>query len=87
MAAISIRQLDRDIVELLKLRAARNKRSLESEVRSILDHAARNDMEAKWRQFFAAVDRIGLTAEPGDAPGVELIRRGRERRLQKLRKL
>lgn len=87
MATISVRQLNDRTVEMLKHRAARNKRSLESEVRSILDHAVQNDMAAKWEQFFAAVDKTGLRAEPGDATGAELIRRGRERRLRKLREL
>ena len=83
MATISVRQLNDRTMELLKHLAIRNSRSLESEVRSILDHAVRNDKEAKWERFFAAVDKLGLRAKPGDATGAELIRRGRERRLRK----
>ena len=78
MVAISIRQLDRDIVELLKLRAVRNKRSLESEVRSILEHAARSDMDAKWERFFAAVDRLNMVTKPGEPLAEEIIRDDRD---------
>ena len=83
MATISVRQLNSRTMDLLKQRAVRNRRSLESEVRSILHHAVWNDEEAKWERFFAAVDKLGLRAEPGDATGAELIRRDRERRLRK----
>lgn len=79
MAAISIRQLEQDVVELLKLRAASNKRSLESEVRSILAHAARNDMDAKWKKFFAAVDQLDIATKPGEPLAEDLIRQDRDR--------
>lgn len=83
MATISVRQLNSRTMDLLKQRAVRNRRSLESEVRSILHRAVWNDKEAKWERFFAAVDKLGLRAEPGDTTGAESIRRDRERRLRK----
>ena len=78
MAAISIRQLEQDVVELLKLRAASNKRSLESEVRSILEHTVRNDMDAKWQKFFAAIDQLDITTKPGEPLAEDLIRQDRD---------
>ena len=78
MAALSIRQLEQDVVELLKVRAANNKRSLESEVRSILEHAARNDMDAKWEKFFAAVDKLNLVTRPGEPLAEDIIRADRD---------
>ena len=54
MAQILVRNLDDDLVERLKNRAKRDGRSLESEVRIILEQAARVDMLAAR----ALVDRI-----------------------------
>lgn len=45
MAQILIRNLDETTLERLKLRASRNGRSLQSEVRIILNQAARMDLE------------------------------------------
>ena len=47
--------------------------------------AAAADAAAKWKSFFALVDRLGLKAEPGDPTGAELIRKSREQRLKHLR--
>jgi plasmid stability protein len=44
MAQILIRGLDADVVNRLKERARGNRRSLEAELRGILEHAARNDL-------------------------------------------
>lgn len=41
MAAVSIRNLDDDVKELLRLRAAGNGRSMEAEMRAILTEAVR----------------------------------------------
>ena len=53
MAAINVRQLDDNVVRALKLRASLNNRSLESEVRHILECAAEDDMVAKRASFLA----------------------------------
>ena len=45
MAQILIRNLDEATLERLKQRASRNRRSLQSEVRVILDQAARMDLQ------------------------------------------
>ena len=53
MATITARLLADDVVHDLKRRAARNNRSLEGEVRHILEGAVRNDMAAKRSAFQA----------------------------------
>ena len=55
MAAINVRQLDDNVVRRLKRRASLNNRSLESEVRHILECAAEDDMAAKRASFLAVV--------------------------------
>lgn len=87
MATISVRQLDEHTLEVLKVRAAGNHRSLEGEVRDILNSVAAADMAAKRKSFLALVDRIGWKAKPGGPTSAEVIRKNREQRLRKLRKL
>ena len=53
MATINVRLLSDDVVHDLKLRAARNNRSLEGEVRHILEGSVKNDMAAKGAVFHA----------------------------------
>lgn len=79
MATIRVRGLNDRAAELLKLRAARNGRSLESEARRILERAARNDMDAKWKKFFAAVDQLDIATKPGEPLAEDLIRQDRDR--------
>lgn len=65
MAAMSIRNLDDRVMELLRIRAARHGRSMEAEVRAILVDAVREPDEAP-SMLEAFIDRF---AELG---GVEL---------------
>ena len=51
MATINVRRLDDEVVERLRRRATANKRSLEGEVRHILEGVARDDMEARRAAF------------------------------------
>ena len=51
MASVHIRRLDDGVVARLKLRAAANNRSLEGEMRHILEQAAGEDMAEKARRF------------------------------------
>ena len=86
MATISVRKLDDHTLEVLKARAAGNHRSLEGEVRNILESVAAGDMAAQRKSFLALVDRIGWKAKPGEPDSAELIRQGREQHLRKFRK-
>ena len=65
MAALSIRGLDDDVRERLRIRAARHGRSMEAEIRSILVDAVRAPAPSAGL-FTALLDRFG------DLGGVEL---------------
>lgn len=65
MAAISVRNLDDQVKERLRMRAARHGRSMESEVRAILLDAVRGPGEAD-DLFQVLLDRVG------ELGGVEL---------------
>jgi plasmid stability protein len=56
MASISVRNLDDDVKERLRVRAARHGRSMESEIRMILADAVR---EADDGLLHAMLDRFG----------------------------
>jgi antitoxin FitA len=58
MAAMSIRNLDDRILELLRIRAARHGRSMEAEVRAILVDAVREPDEGP-NLAQAVMDRFG----------------------------
>ena len=65
MAALSIRHLDDEVKQRLRVRAAENGRSMESEVRAILTEAMRDHDPAEG--LFTA-----LLARVGELGGVEL---------------
>lgn len=70
MAAISVRDLDEEVAARLKVRAARNGRSMEAEVRAILTgavtetHVDRLNLAQAIQQRFAAVGGAELQAPP-----------------------
>lgn len=65
MAAVSIRNLDDQVKEQLRVRAARNGRSMESEIRAILEDAV-NGPSGSAGLMQTILDRFG------DLGGVEL---------------
>jgi plasmid stability protein len=65
MAALSIRNLDEDIKRRLRIRAAQHGRSMEAEVRAILEDAVR-EPERSGGLFTTLMDRVGAIG------GVEL---------------
>ncbi len=79
MESIHVRQLDDEVVERLRRRAARNRRSLESEVRHILERAAEDGMPEKARRFGATIKRLrtGTGGHP-QTPSHVLIREDRD---------
>ncbi|MCY3982102.1 MAG: hypothetical protein OXF51_10165 [Alphaproteobacteria bacterium] len=80
MATIHVRQLDDDLVDRLKQRASSNNRSLEGEVRHILECAADDDMASKRARFLAASDRLReKTRGRKQTPAEVLIREDRDR--------
>ena len=58
MAAVSIRNLDDDVKERLRIRAARHGRSMESEIRVILEDAVRDPRQSVGLMQ-TLVDRFG----------------------------
>ena len=79
MAAINIRQLDDNVVGRLKHRASLNNRSLESEVRHILECAAEDYMAVRRASFLAVSDRLRRKTEGrAHTPAEVLIRENRD---------
>lgn len=79
MAAINIRLLGDGVVERLKQRAARNNRSLDEEVRNILECAAADDMAAKRTAILVASDQLlGQSGGRKQTPAEVLIRQDRD---------
>ena len=58
MAALSIRDLDDSVKEKLRLRAARNGRSMEAEIRMILTAAATEEERPRTDLFSALTERF-----------------------------
>lgn len=80
LVTINVRRLEDDVVDRLKARASRNKRSLEGEARHILQCAADNDMAAKRAAFAETIkQRRPLTEGRKHAPAEVLIRDDRDR--------
>ncbi len=78
MATINVRMLDDDIVQGLKLRAVTNNRSLEGEVRHILERVVRDDLSAKRAIFLArTADLRRETEGRSQTPSEALIRADR----------
>ena len=79
MAAINVRQLDEEVVRRLKRRAAGNNRSLEGEVRHILEGAVQDDVSARRASFLAlATELQGETEGRPQTPSEILIRDDRD---------
>ena len=79
MATINVRQLDQSVVERLKRRASSNNRSLEGEVRDILQRAVEDDMQARRASFLALSDRLRRATEGrAHTPAEVLIREDRD---------
>lgn len=76
MAQILVRKLPEAVVERLKARARRNDRSLEAEVRDVLQHAVSQEKE----EFFKAADAMrARLAGRHHTETLELLREDRDR--------
>lgn len=79
MAQVLVRDLPEETVARLKARAAAKGRSLEAELREILDRAARSDKEealVEMRQIRAR----SRPWQPGEPTAAEMIREDRDSR-------
>jgi plasmid stability protein len=77
MAQMLIRDLTSETVEQLKRRAKHNNRSLEAEVRVILEDIATSD--ARREELIAFADQSRKLNGPQQTDSVELIRQDRKR--------
>ena len=76
MASVTIRDLDDDVVARLKVLAKAHDRSLEAELRIILEEAARGKSN---RDFRALADRIAaMTPDVPQTDSVDLLREPRD---------
>jgi plasmid stability protein len=76
MASLTIRNLDEEVVERLKARAATNKRSLEAELRDVLTNVAH---EASAFDLRAYAERIAaMTPKRPQTDSTVLLRRDRQ---------
>ncbi len=79
MASINVGQLDDRVVARLKHRAASNRRSLEGEVRRILERVAEDDIAARRARFLARSDPLWRkTQGRSHTPAEALIRADRD---------
>ena len=77
MASLTIRNLDDDVVERLKARAASNRRSLEAEIRDVLTHVA---CQGRAFDLRAYAERIAaMTPRRAQTDSTILLRRDRRR--------
>ena len=77
MASVTIRNLDNDVVEMLKARAKENNRSLEAELRALLTEAARHP-SSKTLVDLARLIR-SMTPDVPQTDSAELLREDRDR--------
>lgn len=80
MAEVLVRQLDDEVIKRLKQLAAGNNRSLESEVRHILEQAAGQKMEERKRAFRVLSKRLleQQTYDRPQTPAHVIIREDRD---------
>ena len=78
MATVNVRRLDGEVVSRLKRRASANNRSLESEIRHILERAAEDDRDERREAFRLEASRLrARTAGTRHTPSEVLVREDR----------
>jgi plasmid stability protein len=75
--SLSIKNAPDEVVERLKMRARKNRRSLRGELLAILEDAVGNQRKLTMREVLEEVQREGLST-PSES--VEIIRRDRDTR-------
>ena len=80
MAQVLIRDLDPEVIEALKRKARENRRSLQGELKTILEQAVRNSYSRNVDAFLARVKEIRKqTAGMPQTDVAQLVREDRER--------
>jgi len=78
MATLTIRDLKPAIVRRLKAKARANQRSLEGEIRALLEREASQPSMAEWLAGAARLRRSLPPWKPGQPTAAELVRAGRD---------
>ncbi len=79
MSQILVRNLAPEVVERLKQRAERNRRSLEAEVRAILEDMSSHELQQRRiDEFLKVADGIKERAGPQRSDSVGLVREDRD---------
>lgn len=76
---VHVRDVDKKAVEKLRKRAARDGRSLQSELRLAIEEAARQDAEAAWRAVNEFRERLAKSGRKF-SDSTKLIRQDRDSR-------
>ncbi len=80
-ASLTIRNIPAAVLNRLKSRAARNHRSMQGEILSILEAAAAEPMQrVSAAEFLDQIRRLGLRTPAGSAAMIRADRRGNHRR-------
>jgi plasmid stability protein len=80
VAQVLVRNIDDDILERLKTRAAGNGRSLQAELKLILEASARKDKKLSFKEFIEHTAKLRTaTAQRPQTDSAELLREDRER--------
>ena len=77
MATLTVRDLEDSVVERLKIRAKQHQRSLEGEVRAVLEEIARQPTMGDWLQRADRLREAGQRYRPGMPTAVDLIQESR----------
>jgi antitoxin FitA len=83
MAQVLVRDLPEETVARLKEKAAEAGRSLEAELRDILNRAAQPSHEERKREALAVLDAVRAKSrpwQPGEPTAAEMIREDRDTR-------
>ena len=80
MAQLIVRNLDEGVAEALRQRARANHRSMEAEVRTILDAMVSGPAGASETDFAVAAQRLRKRLRPRGTDSAALVREGRDGR-------
>ena len=79
MTTIELRGIDSELIDRLKRRAALNNRSLEDEIRSVLERSVADDFDERRAAFLITSDRLRrMTHGKKQTPSEDLIREDRD---------
>lgn len=78
MANLTVRDVDDDVVEWLRTQAKAHQRSLEGEIRALLEREARQRRMGAWLKRVALLRKQLPPWQPGMPTAADLVREGRD---------